>query len=168
VANVNYNESNFIPGGGSSGPPDWFEKFMQTFGKGGGLFGLGDTATGGLFSAGSSLLGGLAGLLGGESWGEKQAKKVSNLAQNRLGQDVLQPEQYMAEYKRAMLPEMNRSAEALNRRLGLDSGAAQSDLMFKMQAPLAQFMLNAKMQNDQLKSQNDNMLLQLMGGLSRG
>jgi len=143
---------------------DPYEELRKALG-GGGLFGLGDLATGGLFSMGGSLLGGLASLFGGDSPTEKRAKETYNLAKNRMGQNVIEPEQYLADYKRAMMPEMNRSAEKINTRMGLDSGAAQSQLLYDMQAPLASFLLNAKMKNDVLKSQNDNMLMQLMASL---
>ena len=136
--------------------------FMSKYSQGGGLFGLGDIATGGLFSAGSSLLGGLGGLLGGKSDSEKRGDEVYNLAKNRMGQSVLDPDQYLADYKRSMLPEWNRSGEAINRRLGLDSGAAQSDLAYRRQSDEGGFLLNMKAKADQLKNQNDNMLLQLM------
>jgi hypothetical protein len=114
---------------------------------------------------GSTLLGGLGSLLGGKSDAEKRSEKVFGMAQNRMGQNVLDPEQYMADYYRAMAPQFGRSAQRAETRLGLDSGAATSDLMYNMQAPLAQFMLNAKMENDKLKSQNDNMLMQIMASL---
>lgn len=127
----------------------------------------GGTPWGAIANVGGTLLSGLGSLFGGESPEEKRAKKTYSLAKNRLGQSVLEPEQYLADYMRALAPQQNRQAERINQRLGLDSGAAQTDLAFKMQAPIAQFLLNAKQQNDVLTSQNDNMLLQLMAGLSR-
>jgi len=151
-------------GGGSSGGTD-FKSFMDMLTNNKGLFGLGDLATGGLMGFGSSLLGGLGGLLAGKSDAEKRSEKTFNLAQNRLGQDVLQPEQYLAEYMRAAAPKFNAQAEGINRRLGLDSGVAQGEMAHSMQSDIASFMLNAKMQNDQMKSQRDNMLLSLMGSL---
>ena len=151
--------------GTTSGLDGFMKMYQDAMGSGGGLFGLGDVATGGLLGAGTSLLGGLAGLLGGPSEGEKRQRKVFGLAQNRLGQDVLRPEQYMADYMRASAPRFNQQAETMNRRLNLDSGVAQGELQHSMQSDFAQFMLNAKMQNDQLKTQRDSMLLQLMGSL---
>ena len=146
---------------------DAFQQLLSVLGSNKGLFGLGDAATGGLLSFGSAALGGIGGLLMGESEGEKRSKKVFNLAQNRLGQDVLDPSQYLSEFMRATAETRNQQAEGINRRLNLDSGVAQGALGDNLQGPLAQFMLNAKMQNDMLKGQNDNMLLQLMAGLSR-
>ena len=155
-------------GSGGSSSNDALSKLLAQFGGGGGLFGLGDLASGGLLSAGGALFGGIAGLLGGKSDAEKRSEKVFNLAQNRMGQDVLHPEQYMADYRRATAGENNRQAERINQRLGLDSGAAQTDIAFRQQDSLAQFMLNSKMQADILKSKKDDMLLALMGGLSGG
>lgn len=144
------------------------QKLLSQFGGGGGLFGLGDAATGGLFTAGSALLGGIGGLLGGKSEEEKRTEKVFNLAQNRLGQDVFDPQQLVAEFERANFDRNNLMAENINRTLGLDTGVGQGALANQRQSQLAQFVLDAKVQNDVLKSRNDNMLLQLMAGLSRG
>lgn len=116
-------------------------------------------------SFGGSLLSGLGNALF-PSWESKQKKKVFSMAQNRLGQNVLSPEQYLADYQRALAPRFNQQAEAMNRRLGLDSGVAQGELGFQMQFPLAQFMFEAKQQNDMLKAQRDSQLLQLMGSLT--
>ena len=147
------------------GNDDALAKFLEMM-QGGGLFGLGDTATGGLLSMGGALGAGIADLIGGKSDAQKTASKTYGLAENRLGQNVLNPDQYMADYMRARGPENARRSERLNERFGLDSGTAQSQLAFDMEGPLAQFMLNAKMTNDQMKSRNDNMLLSLMAGLS--
>lgn len=155
-------------GGGGGGYGGGFANFMKMYQdsmKGGGLFGLGDVATGGLLGAGTTLLTGLAGLLGGKSDAEKRSEKTFNLAQNRLGQDVLHPDQYFADYFRAMAPRFNQQADSITRRLGLDAGVAQGELANSQQSSFAQFLLGAKQQNDILKSQRDNMLLQLMGSL---
>jgi len=154
-------------GGGATGSGS-IPGVMGMLGGGGGLFGLGDLATGGLFSFGSGLLGGLGSLFGGKSDSEKRADKVFSLAQNRLGQDVLNPDQYLADYMRTMAPKFNMQGETMNRRLGLDSGVAQGELAHMMDSELAGFLLNAKMQNDQLKSQRDDSLMNLMAMLGRG
>lgn len=155
-----------VAGTGGNGQ-DAFQKLLAALGGGGGLFGLSDAATGGLLSFGSSLLGGLGGLLMGESEGEKRSRKTFNLAENRLGQNVLNPEQYLADFQRATAERFNQQAEGINRRLNLDSGVAQGALAESQQGTIADFLLNAKMQNDVLKSRNDNMLLQLMASLGR-
>ena len=146
---------------GNSGGQDWME-FLSKLGSGGGLFGLGDVATGGMFSAGSSLLGGLAGLLRGESKAEKRGNEVYNIAKNQMGQDVLDPDQYLAEYYRAIAPELNMIAEGANKRLGLDSGAAQGALAGQRQSLISRFYLDTLQQNAQLKSMRDQNLLALM------
>lgn len=119
-------------------------------------------------SAGGALLGGLAGLFKGESWGDKQAKNLYNMAQNRMGQSVLQPEQYLAEYMRSQAPRWNQQGEAIGRRLNLDSGVAQGEMINAQQPTIANFMLQAKQRGDELKFQNDNMLLSLMAQLTGG
>lgn len=136
-------------------------------GGGGGLFGLGDFGTMGLMSLGGNLLGGVAGLLAGETEQEKRGKKVFRLAENRLGQDVLNPDQYLADFYRSQVPEWNRMGENVGKRLGLDSGVAQGAMIDMIQPSIAKFMMNAKMQNDMLTSQQDSMLLSLMAGLGR-
>ena len=117
-------------------------------------------------SLGTSLLGGLGRLIGGNPERDYRMK-VANLAQNRLGQNVLDPQQYMADYMRSQAPRWNQQSAAIDQRLGLDSGAAQSERMGLMEGPLAQFMLQAKQQNDIMKSQRDQNLLSLMASLGR-
>lgn len=159
-------------GGGQFGQGSDISSLLAMMGNNKGLFGLGDVATGGLFSAGGAFLGGLGRLLGGKSEQEKfagesraRAEQVFNLAQNRLGQNVIQPEQFLAEFKRSQAGENQRTAELINRQLGLDVGAAQTDIAAKSQSSIAQFLLQAKLRNAELKSRNDNFLLQLMGSL---
>ena len=147
-----------------TGSPMDFMSMMQALG-GKGLFGLGDMATGGLFGFAGNLLGGLGGLLGGKSDAEKRADQVYSMAKNRIGQNVLNPDQYLADYLRAAAPRMNMQAQGMERRLGLDSGVAQGEMAYNMEAPLAQFMLQAKQQNDMLKNQNDNNLMSIMASL---
>lgn len=161
---------NFGNGGVSSdyggGQEYGLGELMKILG-GGGFFGLGDIATGGLITGASALLGGLGGLLAGKSDAQKNAGKVFNLAQNRLGQSVLNPDQYLADYQRASRERNQAVGERINKQFGLDSGVAQSEMAYRMESPLAQFMLQSKQQADALKSQNDNMLLSLMGQLSQ-
>ncbi len=156
-------------GGGQTGGGG-FEALLAALqgGAGAGLFGLGDVATGGLLSGGTALLGGLSGLLQGESAAEKRQGKVFNLAQNRLGQDVLNPDQYLADFMRLQQERAGQVGERVNRQFGLDAGVGQSEFLRSTEPAIAQFMLQAKQQADVLKSQNDNALLSLMAGLSRG
>jgi len=115
---------------------------------------------------GGQLLGGIAGLLRGKSDSQKAAKSIYGLAKNRMGQNVIDPSQYMAEYMRSMLPEWNRSAQALDKRLGLDSGVAAGALAESRESSIANFLLQAKMMNDQLKSRNDQFYMSLMGDMA--
>ncbi len=159
-------------GGGQLGRQSDTARLLAMMNNNKGLFGLGDVATGGLFSAGGAFLGGLGRLLGGKSEQEKfaeesrgRAEQVFNLARNRLGQSPFEPEQFLAEFKRSQAGENQRTSELINRRLGLDVGAAQTDIAAKSQSSIAQFLLQAKLRNAELKSRNDNFLLQLMGSL---
>jgi hypothetical protein len=128
---------------------------------------LGGPVGGLVTSLGGDILGGLGSLIGGKSQAQKSARDVYNLAKNRLGQNVLDPNQYMASFQQSMAPRFNQQADSINRRLGLDSGVAQAELGSQMQAPLAGFYLDTKVKNDQLKAQFDNQLLSLMGDVSR-
>jgi hypothetical protein len=121
----------------------------------------------GLGAAGS-LIGGIGSLLQGPSWGDKKAKEVYSMAQNRMGQSPLQPEQYLAEFMRANAPRFNQQAEGIARRLNLDSGVAQGEMTQQQQPAIASFMLQAKQRNDELKFQNDNNLMALMAQLTGG
>jgi hypothetical protein len=132
------------------------------------LLGNSNPWTGAAYAGASALFGGLSSLLGGESDAEKRAKQTYNLAKNRLGQDVLDPTQYLADYKRSMVTDINATANSMAKRLNLDSGVAQGGIQEMIQPTLAKFMLEAQMQNDVMKSQNDNMLMQLMASLGRG
>ena len=150
-----------------------------------GLFGLGDVATGGLFTAGGSLLGGLAGLFRGKSdleqlqedmlrqqmaaagQGSRMRQSAFNLAQNRLGQSVLEPEQYLADYMRSLTPTFNRQAEAVNKRLGLDSGVAQGELARSREFKIADWFWQMKAEGDRLRAVQDNSLIALMAQLGR-
>ena len=132
-----------------------------------GLFGLGDVATSGLLGFGGSLLGGLAGLVKGPSQAQKSAREVFNLAQNRMGQSVIDPDQYLADFMRMMGPRWNAEASAMDRRLGLDSGIAQGELARSRQSGISQFMLNAKKEADILKMQRDQSLMALMAEVGR-
>lgn len=151
-------------GGGYGGQGD-LGALMQMM-QGGGIFGLGDVATGGLFTAGGALLGGLGQLMAGPSWGEKAAKETYGLAKNRLGQSVLEPDQYLADFMRSMAPMVSKEGMRISQRVGLDSGVAQGALWDAQTAPLAQYMFQMKSMADRLKAQNDNSLLALMGSLS--
>lgn len=117
---------------------------------------------------GPPLLKAFGGLLRGESWESKNKKKVFGLMQNRLGQSVLDPMQYMAEMQRAIAPRLNKQGEAINKRLGLDSGVAQGELAFQSSFPLMEFFAQAKMQDAQMRTQRDMSLLQSMAALTQG
>ena len=120
-------------------------------------------------NAGAGLLGGLAGLLSGPSDSQKKARSVYGLAQNRLGQSVLEPSQYLAQYMRALAPQFNQQAEGINKRLGLDSGMAQGAMAQGQQSTLSGILADLSKFNAQATSNRDMGLLQLMlqaGGMS--
>jgi len=168
---------NYLGGGGQSN--DGIMQLLRMFGGGGqgggGQGGLNLGATDALsllggptgigLNIGGKVLEGIGGLIGGPSAGEKRAEKTFNLAKNRLGQDVLDPSQYLADYMRSLAPQFNRDAAGVSARLGLDSGLAQQELASGRQSQISDFFFKGKMLNDQLKAQQDNMLLSLMAQL---
>ena len=167
---------NYLGGGGQSNDAIMqLLKMLGGGGQGGGLnFGSTDALsllggpTGIGLNIGGRVLEGIGGLIGGKSDAEKRSEKVFNLAENRLGQNVIDPSQYLAEYMRSMAPQFNRDAAGVSARLGLDSGLAQQELASGRQSQISDFFFKGKMLNDQLKAQQDNMLMSLMAQLSRG
>lgn len=153
--------------GGIGGSNNSLAELLSLLGNNKGLFGLGDVATGGLLSMGSTALGGIASLLGGKSDSQKSAQNVYNLAKNRIGQNVLDPSQYMADYQRASRDRNQAIGSRLDKQFGLDSGVGASSMAYQMEAPLAEFFLNMKTQNDKLKAQNDNALMAIMAQVSQ-
>lgn len=112
---------------------------------------------------GGQALGGLAGLIAGPSESQKRARTTFDLAQNRLGQSVLDPSQYLAQYMQSMAPRFGQQAERIGSRLGLDSGLAQKALAGQQQSVLSGIMADLMRFNAQATAQQDLGLLQLMG-----
>jgi hypothetical protein len=111
---------------------------------------------------GGELLGGLAGLFAGPTESQKSSRKVFNLAQNRLGQSVLDPTQYLAQYMQSLAPQFNRQAEGINRRLGLDSGLAEQILASTQQSTLSGILADLTRFNAQATANQDLGLMRLM------
>lgn len=141
-------------GGGGGGGMDWLQKMM------GGAGSMSWAGPAGM--AGGALFGGLADLIGGPSQGEKDLEKVFSLAQNRMGQSVIDPSQYLAQYMRALAPQFNQQAEGINRRLDLDSGAAQGELARGQQSVLSGILADLSKFNAQATMNQDMGLLNLM------
>lgn len=139
---------------------DAFGSIMNMFGQDQSFLGLSNPAITGI-STGLNLL---SGLFQGDTFQEKQAKKVAGLAENRLGQSVLHPEQYLADFMRVFTERQKNIGGRVDKQFGLDSGVGASELFKQTEPTLAQFMLQAKQRNDELTAQNDNVLLQLMRG----
>jgi hypothetical protein len=119
--------------------------------------------------AGASILGGLGGLFAGPSESQKKARSVYGLAQNRLGQSVMDPSQYMAQYAQSLAPMFNRQAEGINAKLGLDSGLAQQSMARGQQSTLSGILADLSKFNAQATANRDLGMLQLMlqaGGMS--
>jgi hypothetical protein len=129
--------------------------------------GLAGGPVGALIGLGGGILGGIGSYLAG---GEQRAqrKKVFSLAENRLGQNILDPAQYLAQYQRAMVPEVNAMGEAMSQRTGLDSATAWGGLWDRLNSMTSKFYLEGKMRNDELKSQRDATMLNIMAQMTGG
>jgi len=141
------------------------DELMEALKPGKGLFGLGDVATGGLLGMGGSLLGGIGSLLGGDSAGEKKLKQTYGLLQNRLGGDVLNPEQYMANYHRSNAERWGREDEAGAKRVGMDSFLFHNASKGRRDRDALNYFGGMSAQGDMLKSQQDMMILRQMAGI---
>jgi hypothetical protein len=118
-------------------------------------------------SAGGELLKGIGGLVSGPSQSQQDMRKVFNLAQNRMGQSVIDPDQYLAELMQSMAPQWGMEAEAMGKRLDIDSGITQHTLARSRQSTISRFMLNAKREADILKANRDQALMSLMAEVGR-
>lgn len=117
--------------------------------------------------AGGALFSGLSGLLQGETDAQKQAQSVSNLAENRLGQSYIDEDQYMAQYIRSLSPMFNQQAAGAAQRVGLDSGAAQGEMMRFQQPIIAGAQADIQKFGAGLTQQNDMNMMQLLAQLSQ-
>lgn len=120
-----------------------------------------------LLNMAGGLAGGLAGLFRGKSDSQKRSGQVFGLAQNRLGQSVLDPQQYLAQYMRSLAPKFNKQAEGIGKRLGLDAGVAQGEMARSQQSTLSGLLANLSKFNAQMSTQRDMNLLQIMQGAAQ-
>jgi len=135
-----------------------------------GLLGLfGGLGTGGMgflptlgLQFGGSLLKGLSGLLGGKSDAEKRAEQVFALAKNRLGQSVLEPEQFMAQYQRSLAPQFTQEREKFAKMAGIESPWAFGEYARNKESTLSGLLAKLNMLNAQLTTQKDLGLLSTM------
>lgn len=115
-------------------------------------------------SAGGALAGGIGDLLTGPSEGEKKARDVYGMAKNKLGQSVLDPDQYLADYMRALAPQVNKKSAAIAKRTGMDSGVASGALWDVQSSTLSGLMAEMKKFNAVQTANQDMGLMRLMLG----
>jgi hypothetical protein len=118
-------------------------------------------------AAAGGFAGGIADLFRGPSQGEQDLEKVFGLLQNRLGQSVLDPSQFLAQYMQSLAPQFNKQAAAIDVRLGLDSGAAQGELARGQQGILARILADLNVKNQIATSQQDLSVLAQLGDNAR-
>ena len=117
----------------------------------------------GTFAGG--MLGGLGSLLGGKSEAEKRKEKVFGMAQSQFGQDVFDPNQFMADIQRELGPQVKRRGEIMEKRLGLDVGVAQGELFSELFGAMSSKMIGLKTSAAQAKATRDTQLLSIMASL---
>ena len=151
--------------GGTSGGGNYLDQFLASGRASKGLFGLGDVATGGLLGMGQSLLGGIAGMFSGPSEGEKKLSQTYGLLQNKLGSDVLNPDQYLADYYRQNSERWGQQDEARASRVGMDSFLFANAARGERDRDALNYYGGMQSQADMLKSQQDMNILRQMAGI---
>jgi len=144
--------------------------------KGGGGFqapgtsgggGLSDLMQSALLQGGGGLAMGLVNLLRGPTTAQKSSQKVFNLAQNRLGQSVMDPNQYLAQYNRALRPQFTQQAEGIGKRLGFESGQGWGEMAKNQQSTLAQIYAEILKFNAGTMANRDSSLLGVMSNAAQ-
>jgi len=117
----------------------------------------------GTFAGG--IMGGLGKLIGGKSEQEKRRGKVFGMAESKLGQEVFDPNQFMADIQRQLAPQVKRRGEIMEKQLGLDVGVAQGELFSELFEAMSSKMIGLKTTAAQAKASRDAQLLSIMASL---
>ena len=139
-------------------PPEQGDFGMEDFAK---MFkpGLMELLAPGIGTFAGGLLGGLGKLFGGESEEEKRRKKVFGMAESQYGQEVFDPNQFMADIQRELRPQVKRRGEIMEKRLGMDVGVAQGELFSELFEAMSGTMIGLKTSAAQAKASRDMQLL---------
>ncbi len=120
----------------------------------------------GIGTLAGGLLSGIGGLLKGPSEGEKARKKLRALIENRLGQNAVDPGQFYAGALQQLLPQLKRRGQQIERRLGLDVGAAQGELLGDFFEQAQRQMFDIQRWAAQLNTQQEMAKLQMLSQLA--
>ncbi|GAG41852.1 unnamed protein product, partial [marine sediment metagenome] len=104
-------------------------------------------------------------LFGGKSEQEKRRGKVFGLAESKLGEEVFDPNQFMADIQRQLAPQVKRRGEKMEKQLGLDVGVAQGELFSELFEAMSSKMIGLKTTAAQAKASRDAQLLSIMASL---
>lgn len=107
--------------------------------------------------AGSALLNALS----GDPYDDIRKRGIGML-NRQYGKDVIDVPGAIQMNRRAMIPQVGRYGQQVNKRMGLDSGVGQGELLRTLFEGQSQFNLGASMQNDMAKSQRDTQIAQLL------
>lgn len=100
---------------------------------------------------GAQLLGGLASWLGGsEDRSRRRQLYAMLMRQANNNEPIYNVQNMLAQYRGMIAPQVSRLGEQTNRRLGLDSGVAQGEIMHGLFSGEQGFLLNAMRENAQL------------------
>lgn len=136
---------------------DQMAQLMKLLGGGGGM---NPWVAGGMMALNT-----LIPLLSGPSAGEKRKRETFNMAKANLNANMLDPGSMIQDTYNMMRPEMNRRAGSVNKRLGLDAGVAQGELMNMFVEGAQNQMLGLKMKQAEMNMNNRNLMMQIMASL---
>ncbi len=126
--------------------------------------------TGSLIQGGAGFLESIADqIFGGGD--RRRREEFLRMLQERMGRDVISPQRQRTlafQAERAGEPQRQRFAEQINRRLGLDTGAAQGELLRFQTEQGAQFRQQLGLEAERLRAQADRTNLGLQAGLVGG
>jgi len=122
----------------------------------------GDTWKQGAMQSGQQLFSSLADMVGGPSSGEKRLKETYSKLSNRLGMDVLNPDQYLADYYRQNAERWGQQDEMRSKRVGMDSFLFANASRGQRDREALNYYGGMQAQNDLIKSQNDMNILRQM------
>ncbi len=120
----------------------------------------------GIGTLAGGLLSGIGGLLKGPSEGEKAREKLRGLIENRLGQSAINPRQFYGDVLQRLVPRLTRRAGQIERRLGLDVGAAQGELLGDFFEQAQRQMFDIQRWAAQLNTQQEMAKLQMLSQLA--
>ena len=160
-----YMGSGYLPGqtGFTDGGTDWEKLFSM-------MKGPNPLVMAGI-NAGSGILGGLADLIGGESWGEKQGKRLYRQLESMKGQPMISPSvmnMLQPKMQSGMTDYVNQLGIGASRKSGLESGQATGEILRGAAPQMNQQLANILWQIIQQNAQAPLEISRLQAGIASG